>query len=130
MHACFGQQLSDSQQVSLHWQLVTLQGTAASGSNSSFLRAFPVVALNSLSFGSLKQIDASERSSIVELRFLDGPLLFVLALSWLLTFRTQFLAVDDRVLSLLAFLLAVTRDHMNQSGDFLFDIANCEEIGL
>ena len=81
MQAYFDLRVSDFlPQGSLHWWFLNSQGMAASSGNSNFFRVF-FHCFFELNIFQSTNVDASQLSRIVELRFLDSPLLLFLSLS-------------------------------------------------
>ena len=93
MHAYLDLRVSHSlPQVSLYWQLRTLQGMADATGHSNFFRTF-FHGFFELNVFRIDEFDAPQLSGVVELRFLGGPSLLFLFVE-LLIFLTTFLALD------------------------------------
>ena len=123
MHACFDFRLLDSPQVSMYWCFSTLQGMAASTGSSNFFSVF-LNGFFELLIIHINKIDASPLSRIVELRFLDSPLLLFLPLSCFCHSGTNFWPQMIRPCCCLNLCQSIP-DHENPSGGVSYNIVNC-----
>ena len=116
MHPYLGLRVLDSlPQGSLHWWFLTLQGMAASMGQVQLFRAFFMVTLK-LNIFRISKIDASQLSCIVEIRFLDSPVLRTAS-----DVPDQISAKNDQTLLLHEFVSAAPYS----SGGFSSNIVNC-----
>ena len=102
-----------------HRLLCTLQGMGDSISDSNFLRKFFRGFLE-LHIFRIDEINTSQHSSTVELRFFKKPTAMFLS-----PFLTKSLAINDRTLMLLELVVNRLLDHIYPSGGFSLSIVNC-----